>query len=152
MSKLIGMGFTLQMDREIDPEKHYISPGGYILNGKHFDFFTSRGSRVDGDNTKVEFWVEDFDEDFYKESYVDEHGGDENPEPITEEDCEAGEFSEFFIYTGEGDDEICGVLSVLDISFAFDDGKEIYLKNDSPTVRSANRCIEEQFAEFDREI
>ncbi len=133
MGKLIGMGFTLQMDREIDPEKHYISPGGYELNGKRFDFFTSMGGPVDGDNTKMEFWVEDFDDDYAKD----------NKSPITEEDCLNGTFTEFYIYTGEGDDEICNVLSVSDISFGFDDGKGIYLKNDSPTVRSANECIEQ---------
>lgn len=131
MSKLAGMSFTLQMDRVINLDRHYISPGGYVLNGKNFDFKTSVRECVDGEPTKVVFWVEDLDGNVVKE----------NAQKITEEDCKSGEFSEFYVYTGEPDEEMCGVLSVSDLHFRFDDDRNVEPGNDSITTRSANACI-----------
>lgn len=136
-NKLTGMGFTITCDRPVDPKKHYISPGGYELNGKKFDFCDLIGNRVDGSPNKVHFEVENFDETYYEEN---QHKW------ITKTDLTRGTFTDFYIYTGENDIERINVLSVEGIWFLYD-GKYIEPSDNSRITKSANKCIREQFTE-----
>ncbi len=104
--KLTGMSFTLKMDREIDKKSHYISPGGYNLNEKPFDFCQSFGTIDDQDHTKIHFYVCDFDESC-------------SPNEITPTDI-WGYFSEFFIYTGEQDEPEIRPMAIENLRFYFD--------------------------------
>ena len=121
--KLNGMSFTLKMDRPIVSEKHFISPGGYNLGGKQFDFCKSRGVIDSSDSTKVHFFVDDFDEDYSKQIV---------PVDIWKK------FSEFFIYTGEYDDPEIRAIGVENIRFYFDG---VLFNCPKPALDSANKCL-----------
>lgn len=105
---LESMRFILKMDRPINKESHYIMPGGYSVNGKGFDFFTSYCNVSVKDPTLLECEVEGFqcipeDEDF----------------KVTKRDMKKG-FDEFFVYCGEkGEDAEIIPLEVRDLNFVF---------------------------------
>lgn len=120
---LTGMSFTLKMDRPIKREQHYISPGGYILNGKEFDFCRSQGCIDDRDKSKVHFYVDDIDESY--------------SEDITPEDV-SGEFSEFFVYTGEYDEPEINAVRVEGLKFYF--GNDL-VECPRQALESANECL-----------
>lgn len=72
MYKLTNMLFQLKMDRKINPDIHYLSPGGYEIEKDgvtyKFDFCQSNGNAADDDDTVVVFDVYDFDEEYAKET------------------------------------------------------------------------------------
>ncbi len=125
MKKLTGMNFDITFDRPIEREKHYISPGGYILNGKQFDFCRFIGEIAD-DTLKCR--VDDFDDEYAEENGV---------KAITPADI-IGEFSEFYIYTGEYDDEPINPVKISNLMFDFG-GEMFYCP--PLTLESANRAI-----------
>lgn len=91
---------AVEFDREIDPDRHYIVPGGYEAvfdDGRAlaFDFEDYEGG-VSRENPKVLEWVQkNPDTDSFKDI-----------EKFTCEDFEKHFdcFGEFFLYTGEADD------------------------------------------------
>lgn len=107
MKKLYGMSVVLEMDRPIDPGEHYISPGGYEINGKPFDFYEFEGN-IDKDNPYIlNCCLRDFDGTL----------GDEDEEiVITEKDIKKG-FTEFYVFTGEYDEPEINVKEVKKIVF-----------------------------------
>ncbi len=113
MKQLNKMYLKLQMDRDIDPDKHYISPGGYSCNGKPFDFNKSEGNRVKDHPDQVEFWLNDFDESL---------GDDDEDVFITPKDINAG-FDEFYVYTGEAGEPEIVPLKLLELEFEYYDAK-----------------------------
>ena len=121
--QLSGMSFTLIMDRPVEREKYYISPGGYNLGGKQFDFCHSEGEIDTNDRTRVHFYVDDFDED-YSQTIV--------PADIWKT------FSEFFVYTGEYDEPEIHPVGVENIRFYFDN---VLFNCPIPALESANKCI-----------
>ena len=123
---LTAMEFTLCMDRDMNREEHYISPGGYILNGKEFNFMDSEGWIDEEDRSKVHFVVRNFDTDSYETS-------------VCPSDTR-GEFGEFYVYTGETDEPEVNAIAVEDLIFYFGD-KEI--RCPKKALRSANKCREE---------
>jgi len=122
--KLTGMSFTLVMDRPIDKDCHYICPGGYVLNGKSFDFCEHQGTIDSRDRTKVHFFVDDFDEE-------------SEYEPIVPADI-WGKFEEFFVYTGEPGEPEIHAIGVENIRFYFDG---ILFNCPKPALDSANQYI-----------
>lgn len=124
--KLTQMQFDLKFDRPIDRNKHYISPGGYTLNNKTFDFNRFTGTIID-DNI-LQCVVNDFDEDYAIENGIKEVV----PEDVTKN------FSEFYIFTGEYDDPEINALSVDNLYFWFDNTR---FNCPSETLKSANKCI-----------
>lgn len=102
-----AMEFTIQFDRNIDKNIHYITPGGYSVNGKRFDFCNYEGY-VYGD--KLHCVVHNFDEDFFKES-----SENKKYKSLTLNDFRIG-FDEFFIYTGEYDDAEIIPKQILDLT------------------------------------
>ena len=94
------MLFTAEFDRAVDPEKHYLSPGGYGVTIKDhdsilFDFIYHVGSVNDENDHLVDFIVSCLDDNFENdedEEYLENHIQD-----ITG-------FVEFFMFTGEYDD------------------------------------------------
>lgn len=118
---LYRMYATVEFDREIDPDKHYISPGGYEAkfdDGRtlQFDFEDYEGGRQEG-NGKVLEWVQkNPDTKSFKDianfSYKD-----------FAEHFEG--FEEFYIYTGEtGDPEIVPVKAMA-VTLEFYENDEI---------------------------
>ena len=91
VSRMMG---TIQFDRPINTEKHYISPGGYefVFSGKkvRFDFLDYAGS-VDKDSTSLSFDVRNIDEDYSEDMST------LNPTDLISLD----NIEEFFVYTGE---------------------------------------------------
>lgn len=126
--KLTGMSFDLQFDRPIILGKHYISPGGYNLNGKQFDFCEFAGTITEKPDT-LRCDVYNFDEDYARENDV---------ESITPADI-IGDFTEFFVYTGEYDDEPINPVKVSNLAFYFD-GREKYFCPPL-TLKSANAAM-----------
>ena len=120
--KLTGMSFTIKADRPIQ-KRHYISPGGYKLNNKQFDFCASEGVIDSQDKKKMHFFVHNFDETYSLEI---------QPIDIWQK------FGEFFIYTGENDDPEINIIGVEDIKFYFDN---ILFACPEPAYISANECI-----------
>ncbi len=101
---LNAMEFTVEFDRCVTKE-HYISPGGYCVNEKNFDFLSTCGKIINSNS--VNYYVSDFDT-----AYAEENGVNSiTPEDIT------GDFSEFFIYTGEYDDPEINPVKVRDLVF-----------------------------------
>ncbi len=129
---LTGMGFTLVCDRPVNPQKHYLSPGGYSINGKSFDFCSYRGERVKEEPHKVFFEVDDFD---------DEYAEDNEVPGLTREDVVTGEFDEFCVNTGEYDDEEIHVVGAEDLSFEFDYKTVWSAPNDSRITKSATSAL-----------
>lgn len=90
--------FKIKMDRSCDPNKHYISPGGYEVrlgNGTcyQFDFNESFGGRSEEDDSILEFELRD--EDIASFPNISE---------LKEHLSEIVAMTEFFIYTGEHND------------------------------------------------
>ncbi len=135
MNKLENMYIKLKMDRSVDPDIHYISPGGYSINNKWFDFMKTQGGRTESDDTVVEFMLFDYE-------------GDEGP--ITEKDLDKG-FDDFYVYTGEDEDPPLFVEKVLEITFRFIDdvtGKETEISADAKLLESANNIVCENTKEI----
>ena len=114
---LTQMNYDLIFDRKIDKNVHYISPGGFsiVTKGKmldimyDFDFLEYFGSVDDGDPTIL---------------HVSHLGLDlasfQGAENITSEDIQKAEFSEFYVYTGEKDEEEIHPKTVRNLSFIID--------------------------------
>ena len=132
--ELRRMYVVIKMDREVNPNIHYICPGGYEANGKHFDFNTMEGGRADGDATKVEFWLRDFDDSL----------GEQEHTVVTDQDITKG-FDEFYIYTGEPGDAEIRPVKVTKLAFEYYDTAKDKIVDVAASVEvlaSANRCIE----------
>ncbi len=117
--------FTLQMDREIDKDKHYISPGGYEFKSSkndkslQFDFCEDSGYVDANDKTKILFECEFLDNESFPSIY----------EELTKSFCEnIDEIVEFYIYTGEDEDPELNLSKIIDISLLFADGTKIDIK------------------------
>ena len=120
-----AMIFTLQMDREIDKAKHYISPGGYEFKSSEnneslqFDFCNYSGYVDVNDKSKILFECEFLDD----ESFSSIH------DKLTKLFCEnINEIVEFYIYTGEDGDPELNLSKIIDISLLFTDGTKIDIK------------------------
>ena len=132
---------TVEFDREIDPDKHYISPGGYEArfdDGRilQFDFEDYEGGRQRG-NSKVLEWVQkNPDTDSFKEienfNYKD-----------FEKHFEG--FEEFFIYTGEAGEPEINPVKALDVTLEFyenDEIKTLHLPKDKLPTFEAEKEME----------
>lgn len=111
------MRFVAEFDRHVEPDKHYISPGGYSIktsNGKEirFDFYHYEGTRI-SDNA-VAFECCNLDTETYHESEV-----------LSKESVDGCKFVEFTVYTGEYDDAEIICTNIRDVVFIFSDGEEI---------------------------
>lgn len=125
------MEFTVRFDRKIEKDKHYISPGGYSVNGKRFDFCAYEGCIDDEDPTLLHATVHDFDEEFFKES-------NEHAKNLTVSDFTKG-FDEFYIYTGEDDEPEIIPKEVLALTVYCDDQKSHTFK--SKVLESATKAL-----------
>lgn len=142
MRKITTMSFTLKMDRPLknhsDVESpYYLSPGGYEVAGKPFDFQASVGD-IDPDRLDVvHFDVEDLDEDYCEKGIP------------TYEDIISGNWGEFFIFTGEGNDPEIFVEKVESLTVHFDDGTayevpESALSKINDLLEDYNRLFEQE--------
>lgn len=61
------MAFTIEFDRPVT-EEHYIIPGGYTLNGKEFDFFTTEWDKIK--DNELRFFVSDFDHETFPDTVI----------------------------------------------------------------------------------
>ena len=120
-----GMIFVLQMDREIDKDKHYVSPGGYEFKSSksdepsQFDFFDYAGYIDSNDKTKILFETELLDGQSFP-GIIDK---------LNKSFCEdINEITEFYIYTGEDEDPELNLSKIIDISLLFTDGTKIDIK------------------------
>lgn len=112
-----AMEFTVRFDRKIEKDKHYISPGGYSVNGKRFDFCAYEGCIDNEDPTLLHATVHDFDEEFFNES-------NENAKELTASDF-LQSFDEFYIYTGESNEPEIIPKEILSLTIYYDYGKNI---------------------------
>ena len=112
---------TVEFDREIDPDKHYISPGGYeakFNDGRtlQFDFEDYEGGRQAGNSKVLEWTQKNPDTSSFEEignfTYKDfvKHFED---------------FEEFFIYTGEAGEPEINPVKALDVTLEFYENDEI---------------------------
>ena len=106
---------TLQMDREIDPNLHYISIGGFELHFKNgmnivFDFNCSVANILN-DPSFIRFECDELDFDSFPEAELLEwmlvHS-------------EVQKIEEFYVYTGEEYEEVINPKRIESMSFAFD--------------------------------
>lgn len=110
-----NMYFSVKFNRPYDSENMYVSPGGYCVNGKEFDFINTYCDYEDGCNV-VDFEVAGFDFEYAVEN---------NGVP-TMEDFVKNNWSEFFIYTGElGEDEEVNPISVENLKISFSNGHSL---------------------------
>lgn len=114
---LIMMRFVADFDRPVDPDKHYLSPGGYsaeLRDGKKidFDFFKSCGDRI-GTNS-VAFEASELDTSTFPESAN-----------LTVDSMMGCNFDEFFIFTGEYDDPEIYVTNIHDVVFTYEAGDRL---------------------------
>lgn len=103
----------VRMNRPVNRDKDYISPGGYemAMNGKCIQF----------DFEKYEVWVDDKDSSIVhimgKNPDYDEF---EELDNITVSDlCNVSSITEFFIYTGEPGETDLKPVKLLNCTFAF---------------------------------
>lgn len=113
------MEATVRFDREIDPGKHYISPGGYEMsfsNGKtvQFDFMEYAGSICVDEPTNMLFECKSLDVDCFPDAkFLTTFAG-----TITD-------IKEFYIYTGEDDESDIYPVELISIRLLNDDDEEI---------------------------
>ena len=116
MYSLYAMNYTLEMDRPVDFEKHYISPGSYELekNGRicRFDFYES--TMNEGRNNTLAVEVADFDEEYAKDNDFVNAFDDYK-------DIFNFHYTEFFIFTGEYNDEEINVSKLINLTYTFCD-------------------------------
>ena len=106
---------TLQMDREINPNHHYISIGGFELrfsNGVEIAFdFNSSVANILNDPSFIRFECDELDFDSFPEAELLEwmlvHS-------------EVQKIEEFYVYTGEEYEEVINPKRIESMSFAFD--------------------------------
>ena len=103
---------TLQMDREIDPTRHYISIGGFEFCFKKgikigFDFNSSIAN-VQKNPTTIKFECDDLDCDSFPEAAL---------LGMLLSDSEVDRIEEFYVYTGEKEEPEINPESVLALSF-----------------------------------
>ena len=106
---------TLQMDREIDPNIHYISIGGFELrfsNGVAIAFdFNSSVANIRKDPSYIRFECDEPDFDSFPEAELLEW-------MLVHSEVE--KIEEFYVYTGEEYEEVINPNRIDSMSFAFD--------------------------------
>ena len=115
MEQIKRMNFTLKFDREIDPKKHYISPGGFEITTSNglayqFDFNCYAGNRSKEDSSILEIEMWDLDTITFPES-----------EKIDSMMLVDSKFTEFFVFTGEYDDPEIHPVELLSLEVYFED-------------------------------
>lgn len=116
MYSLYAMNYTLEMDRPVNFEKHYISPGSYELEKD------GRVCRIDFNGTEISkrskkilnFHVKDFDEEYARDN-------DFKNEFDDYKDIFNFHYTEFFIFTGEYNDEEINVSKLINLTYTFCD-------------------------------
>ena len=106
---------TLQMDREIDPNRHYISIGGFEFCFKKgikigFDFNSSIAN-VQKNPTTIKFECDDLDCDSFPEAAL---------LGMLLSDSEVDRIEEFYVYTGEREEPEINPEKILSLSFCVD--------------------------------
>lgn len=87
MRKILnGMEFDVLFDGDIEKNnpEHFVSPGGYVLNGKWFDFFDYKGCVDKKEKNRVHVLVKDI---IFRD------------DEISDKDCN-GLFSDFVVHVG----------------------------------------------------
>ena len=106
---------TLQMDREIDPNRHYIGIGGFeflFRNGVNIRFdFNSSIANVQRDPTVIKFECDDLDCDSFPEAALLE---------MLLSDSEVDRIEEFYVYTGEREEPEINPEKIISLSFYVD--------------------------------
>ena len=132
---LTGMTMKVKMDRPYENEKHYVSPGGYEIDGKQFDFTSTYGF-VQKEPDLLEIEVADPDLDSF-------------PEAVTKEEVVranlSGRFDEFYMYTGEANEPEINTVCVKELAFHFSDGSSI------AATDQLLETVNEQFVEATKE-
>ena len=109
------MYVTLQMDRGIDPNRHYISIGGFEFCFKKgikigFDFNSSIAN-VQKNPTTIKFECDDLDCDSFPEAAL---------LGMMLSDSEVKRIEEFYVYTGEREEPEINPEKILSLSFCVD--------------------------------
>ena len=106
---------TLQMDREIDPNRHYIGIGGFeflFRNGVNIRFdFNSSIANVQRDPTVIKFECDDLDCDSFPEAAL---------LGMLLSDSEVDRIEEFYVYTGEREEPEINPEKIISLSFYVD--------------------------------
>ncbi len=106
---------TLQMDREIDPNRHYIGIGGFefcFRNGVNIGFdFNSSIANVQKNPTTIKFECDDLDCDSFPEAAL---------LGMMLSDSEVKRIEEFYVYTGEREEPEINPEKILSLSFCVD--------------------------------
>jgi len=109
------MFVTLQMDREIDPNRHYIGIGGFefrFRNGVNIGFdFNSSIANVQKNPTTIKFECDDLDCDSFPEAAL---------LGMLLSDSEVDSIEEFYVYTGEKEESEINPERILALSFDVD--------------------------------
>ena len=119
------MCYDLKFSREINPNKDYISPGGYeiISNGRTYSFdFEKYYAKVDEkDRTVLHVWHKKMDIESFPEAKK------LTPKILSKTE----EISEFFIYLGENDTDLQPIaVNNLHFKVLDDLTKEIHVSED----------------------
>ena len=105
----------IRFDREIDPDVHYILPGGYemVFRGKsiRFDFENAICSLDRSDRTVLDCCIWSLDTSAFPEAEGIE---------ITDKN-DLNEIRELYVYTGEHDDPAIKPVKLLSLIFETDD-------------------------------
>ena len=106
---------TLQMDKEIDSNRHYIGIGGFefcFRNGVNIGFdFNSSIANVQKNPTTIKFECDDLDCDSFPEAALLE---------MLLSDSEVDRIEEFYVYTGEREEPEINPEKILSLSFCVD--------------------------------
>ena len=107
IGEVTRMVMDIKFDRPINPDRHYISPGGYTIKCKDksysFDFMDYEGNVDKDDPTILHAEVSHLDEDYSNDL------SKFNSEKIEETE-------ESYIYTGEGEDPEINPVEVLSLT------------------------------------
>ncbi|MDO4648212.1 MAG: hypothetical protein Q4B26_06130 [Eubacteriales bacterium] len=114
---------NIEFLERVDPKKHYVSPGGYEVKTKDgnviwFDFFQYSGE-IDRDNPKIVHCCQ---------SELDtETARDADDLDAVLKNGEIERIEDWYVYTGEPDDELLHPVRLQSASFELEDGTSVSL-------------------------
>lgn len=111
----------IKLDREIDKDKHYISPGGYEMTfttrfgqsiDVNFDFLTYEGVIDKDDPTVLHCEMDGLDVESFPDSTF-----------LEKLEATVTEIKEFYVYTGEDNEPEINPVELLELKLINDDDK-----------------------------
>ena len=129
-----SMEMVIDFDKRFERKKHYISPGGYIIehNGAEYKFDFLETEILDTDSSSIRIIVKNPDLSEFPTTLS-----------ITSDILSRSRFTDFYIYTGEMDEQKIQPLRIRDVCCRFDNGVNVEIR--AAQLSSVNSALEHKY-------